>query len=366
MHARLNNHWDIFCRIVDNFGDIGICWRLAQQLQSEHALPIRLWIDDLNVAKQLIPDLDTALTTQIIKNIRIDHWQENSAFDRPATVVIEAFSCTLPPTYVAQMPAHTIWINLEYLSAESWVADFHAQFAIYGTLKRHFFFPGFTAETGGLLREKTDPHAPKLNLQKKSSALSVSLFCYPDAPIPALLEAMANTPQPIICYVPVSSIMPKIAEFFKLKTLNIGDQYPYKNLCVHILPFLSQTDYDQLLAHCDINFVRGEDSWVRAIWAGKAFIWQPYLQTENTHINKLHAFLDFFYSGAKENIKDNIEKIHLSWVNNHLTHSVWQSYLAQLPEIHTLTQKKANMLRQQENLAEKLVAFVKKLNKNTL
>jgi hypothetical protein len=22
-------HWDIFCRVIDNFGDIGVCWRLA-------------------------------------------------------------------------------------------------------------------------------------------------------------------------------------------------------------------------------------------------------------------------------------------------------------------------------------------------
>ena len=25
-------HWDMFCRVIDNYGDIGVCWRLAADL----------------------------------------------------------------------------------------------------------------------------------------------------------------------------------------------------------------------------------------------------------------------------------------------------------------------------------------------
>ena len=39
--------WDIFCRVVDNFGDAGVCWRLARQLADEHGLAVTLWIDDV-------------------------------------------------------------------------------------------------------------------------------------------------------------------------------------------------------------------------------------------------------------------------------------------------------------------------------
>ncbi|HEU0231107.1 MAG TPA: elongation factor P maturation arginine rhamnosyltransferase EarP, partial [Burkholderiaceae bacterium] len=46
-----------------------------------------------------------------------------------------------------------------------------------------------------------------------------------------------------------------------------------------------------LLWSSDLNLVRGEDSLVRAIWAGKPLIWHIYPQDENTHMDKLDAWL---------------------------------------------------------------------------
>ena len=57
------------------------------------------------------------------------------------------------------------------------------------------------------------------------------------------------------------------------------------------LPFMSQLDFDHLLWACDINFVRGEDSLVRAIWASKPFVWQIYPQDDGAHAPKLEAFM---------------------------------------------------------------------------
>ncbi|MEO7887531.1 MAG: elongation factor P maturation arginine rhamnosyltransferase EarP, partial [Polaromonas sp.] len=37
--------WDIFCKVIDNFGDIGVCWRLAADLASR-GHKVRLWVDD--------------------------------------------------------------------------------------------------------------------------------------------------------------------------------------------------------------------------------------------------------------------------------------------------------------------------------
>jgi uncharacterized repeat protein (TIGR03837 family) len=121
------------------------------------------------------------------------------------------------------------------------------------------------------------------------------------------------------------------------------------------LPFLSQPDYDQLLRDCDINFVRGEDSWVRAIWAGKPFIWQPYVQAEDTHITKLNAFLDVFY--ANLNLKNMLQKAHGYWSAGHMPNDVWNEYLTHLPAIshHTLQQR--NQLAKQTDLAAKMVIF---------
>jgi len=372
--------WDIFCKIVDNFGDIGVCWRLAKQLQTEHKLEIRLWVDDLNVAKQLIPSLDIQKQEQRIQDITIAPWQADTSFDETAEVVIEAFGCELPAGYLAKMHADTIWINLEYLSAEPWVADFHARNSKHGNLSRHFFFPGFSTNTGGLLREHNivinhqqlanNPELKKQFLHSlhipDSERLKVSLFCYPHAPIHALLTAMAESNQPTDCYVPASSILPMVSQFFDKEELTIGETYTFKNLQLHVLPFLSQADYDRLLACCDINLVRGEDSWIRAIWAGKPFIWQPYLQTEDTHITKLNAFLDLFYANCDATTKESIKKVHTAWSTGNVTTAIWQGYLNHLTAIGTHTSQRTNTLKAQPDLATNLVIFIEKIHHNKI
>lgn len=371
--------WDLFCKIVDNFGDIGVCWRLAQQLQSEHGLQVRLWIDDLPVAKQLIPALDLSQTTQVIQNITIVLWHADTVFDRPADVVVETFSCELPTAYTAQMNASSVWINLEYLSAETWVEDFHAGKSKRGQLTRHFFFPGFTQDTGGLLRERdivknnqalaSDTQQQQQFLKslnsKDNGRLKISLFCYPHAPIEALLTAMTHSDQTIDCYVPASSILQKIASFFGKNTIVAGDTLVKGNLHLHVLPFLSQSDYDKLLTTCDINFVRGEDSWIRAIWAGNPFIWQPYWQTEDTHITKLNAFLGLFYSDCDESAKKSVYEMHSAWVAGNLSTSTWQRYLTQLSTLRTFNLQQTKSLAAQADLATKLVIFSKNSSKTS-
>ncbi|HZV99035.1 MAG TPA: elongation factor P maturation arginine rhamnosyltransferase EarP, partial [Methylophilaceae bacterium] len=97
------SHWDIFCRIVDNYGDIGVCWRLARQLTAEYGLSLRLWVDDLAVAKRLIPELDSGLETQFIDGVEICRWLDDFPEAEVADVVIEAFACDIPQRYLAAM-----------------------------------------------------------------------------------------------------------------------------------------------------------------------------------------------------------------------------------------------------------------------
>ncbi len=364
MSKSVATRWDIFCRIVDNFGDIGVCWRLSQQLAHEHQLQVRLFIDDLAIASHIIPTLDCELKLQTINQVEILSWQ-SANITQPADVALETFSCELPTDYLAAMQkSNTAWVNLEYLSAESWVADFHARSSNNTKPVRHFYFPGFTEATGGLIREADIFKKNQLIANKqalKSDTLKVSLFCYPHAPIQGLLKAMAESNQRIDCFVPASNILSDIADFFNLNAIETSSLLSKKNLKVHIVPFLSQADYDQLLASCDINFVRGEDSWIRAIWAGKPFIWQPYLQTENTHLTKLNAFLDLFYADCEAQTKASLYNIHSAWVSSNITSHVWQSYVDCLPATKSFTCNKASQLATQTDLASKLVIFLQKL-----
>ena len=376
----MQKRWDIFCKVVDNFGDIGICWRLAQQLNAAHGLPVTLWVDDLISAKKIIPSLKVELNQQVVNEIVILKWHANADFSYAADVVIEAFACDLPPTYLAAMTQkQSKWINLEYLSAETWVDNFHAKPSPKPEYKlvRYFYFPGFTEKTGGLIREAHTYRHSDCHWNDEDS-LKISLFCYPFAPIHNLLNALQPqglSPQNIPAkagysyvipnnhavhiYAPQSSILPNIAQFFGKDTVKVGDKLIQNNLTVEILPFLSQADYDALLRDCDLNFVRGEDSWIRAIWAGKPFIWQPYIQDENAHMKKLDAFLNLFYENCEQ--KQSACEAHRYWSAGQLNKDVLTAYLNDLPHIFAHTQKQSAALASQSDLAAKLVIFCNNL-----
>lgn len=359
---KVQKRWDIFCKIVDNFGDIGVCWRLAKQLQAEHGLQVRLWVDDWAVAAHFIPALKN--TTEI-EGVSIRHWQAGADFSQAADVVIEAFAGGLPAAYLKAMQAKkSLWINLDYLSAETWVDDFHGKPSPQaGGMVRYFYFPGFTDKTGGLLREKNliKNHIFQENQQDRQDKveLKVSLFCYPHAPIHDFFNCLQAHFDAVHVFVPVSDILPKVASFFGAKTIKAGDFLVKHNLTIEVLPFLSQQDYDALLRSCDINFVRGEDSWLRAIWAGKPFIWQPYFQTENTHMNKLKSFINLFYANCEQ--KQVLWKAHEYWAAEHASRfdaqNVWQNYFKQLPAIQAYTPLQAKKQAEQTDLATQLVAF---------
>ncbi len=347
-------HWDIFCKVVDNFGDIGVCWRLAKQLAHEHGLQVRLFVDDLSTTQKIIPSLQILKKIQSVDGVNIMHWQADMRFEQAADVAIEVFVCGLPEAYLGRMPADTVWVNLEYLSAEPWVADFHAKASIRGQLTRHFYFPGFTENTGGLLREhdlivRRDKF---LSSQIQNKDLKISLFCYENAPLQALFHTLAGGTKQVTIFAPFTNSIQQIAVFFGKESLKVGDEFTKGQLTLQVLPFLSQADYDKLLWTCNINFVRGEDSWIRAIWAGKPFIWQPYPQTEETHIKKLNAFLELFYS---EN--ESACEAHSAWSSGLWSSEIWQRYLDDLTATQATTQMKSNQLIEQTDLAAKLVDF---------
>jgi uncharacterized repeat protein (TIGR03837 family) len=206
-------------------------------------------------------------------------------------------------------------------------------------LTKHFFFPGFTDKTGGLLRERglldardrfqADPAARTAFLarlgvtQDEMAALTVSLFCYPHAPVADLFAAWRAGDRPVTCLVPEGVAREQVAAFAGANG----------NLTVRVIPFLSQDDYDRLLWACDVNVVRGEDSWVRAQWAGRPFIWHIYPQDENLHHVKLRAFLQKY----AENL-DSLIDFSLRWngVEGRAPAdwpALWTSLQASLPTI---------------------------------
>src|SRR5690606_2407744 len=250
---------DIFCRVVDNYGDIGVCWRLARRLAHGRGWRVRLWVDDLRAFARIQSGIRADAARQAHSDIDIVHWTAAPQPDlAPGDVVIEAFACDPPADFVQAMrAAKPVWINLEYLSAEPWVESCHGLPSQRPDgLIKHFFFPGFTPATGGLLRE------PGLSAQRdrfqasrlqqelflrglgldddtlahwRAGARLVSLFCYPQAPVDALYEALANDARATLLLVP-AGVAPGLEQTPEAAHVRIAR-----------VPFVAQPDFDRLL-----------------------------------------------------------------------------------------------------------------------
>jgi uncharacterized repeat protein (TIGR03837 family) len=331
----------IFCKVVDNYGDIGICWRLARQLHGEHDVAVTLWVDDLASFRRICPEVEVDAASQCVQGVTVRHWRGQDDDYTPGEVgdvVIEFFACDIPPRYIeamAQRAPRPVWLNLEGLTAEDWVEGCHRLPSMHPRLKltKHFFFPGFTNQTGGLLREAglerereaflAQPGQAQAFLRSlglpdaEIDAYKVSLFCYPHAPVAALLATWQEGREQVTCLVPEGVATEAVAAFLGSEP-RAGATTTKGALTLRVLPFVPQPDYDRLLWACDLNVVRGEDSWVRAQWAGKPFVWHIYPQDENLHHKKLRAFLNRYAPDI-----DSLQAFMLHWNGAQAVEADW-------------------------------------------
>ncbi len=385
MTTKITLRCDIFCNVIDNYGDIGVCWRLARQLANEHGLAVRLWVDDLSSLVKLCPEVVVTDEKQKCRGVEVCLWSKSFPDIQPAGLVIEAFACKLPQSYIEAMAAQekkSIWINLEYLSAEAWVESHHKLPSPHSTLPltKYFFFPGFTRRTGGLLLERnllTQRDAFQNDVEQQQvfwrsigmkmpspEILKVSLFAYENSALHGLFDVWASGAQPLLCLVPEDRILPQVGQYFGDTASCIGKSYSRGNLRVRVLPFVEQERYDELLWACDVNFVRGEDSFVRAQWAGKPFIWQIYPQHDEVHLKKLQAFLMLYSDQLSRPASQAVDGLWRVW--NPLIgsgHAVsmkigqaWLSFVAARGELDKHAQHWARQLAE-NNLALNLLDF---------
>ena len=143
----------------------------------------------------------------------------------------------------------------------------------------------------------------------------------------------------------------------KVDALRAGDCVTRGRLTVQVLPFVSQAAYDTLLWCCDLNGVRGEDSFVRAQWAGEPLIWHIYPQDDEAHMHKLEAFLDRFCVGLEPGLADDLRGVWRAWNRAEAPGPAWSALLAQLPALRAHAERWCVALAEQDDLASQLVAF---------
>jgi len=372
LHPRLD--WDIFCRVIDNFGDIGVCWRLSVHL-ALLGQRVRLWVDDASALRWMAPE--GAPGVDVLPWYPSQDW----SCVKPGDILVEAFGCEIDPDFVANYAdlirarvQKCAWINLEYLSAEPYAAQCHTlpSPVMSGPgkgLTKHFFYPGFTAETGGLLREPDllerqagfDRHAWLAQLCGEITAPAarwVSLFCYEPAGLDALLKTLASDAVPTLLLVTAgrSAAAVRDALHQQLGLQPITNEH--QSLSFFYLPELSQREFDHLLWSCDLNFVRGEDSLVRAVWAGKPFIWHIYPQDDDAHHAKLQAFLVWLQAPSS------LRQAHNAWNGLDANANAGQPWTWLTPVTLASWQDSVSQARDtlltQNDLAHQLLDFVSK------
>ena len=303
--------WHLYCRVVDNFGDIGVAWRLAADLASRGE-DVRLAVDDASALAWMAPGGAD----------RVEMCKWSDVAQTSPDVVLELFGGGIPHEVAAAAVAAVrppVIVNVEHLSAESYVERSHGLLSPRTTAQglpftTRYFYPGFADRTGGLLREPglLDRRSAfdgaawlaSIGIDAQPGERRVSLFCYPNRVVAPLLEALSDEPT-IVLLAPGEAGEQALAA--------LGPSLATGALRAVPLPRLTQADFDHLLWACDLNIVRGEDSLVRALWAGAPFVWQLYVQADGAHFAKLDAFLDRFLAGAPARLSAAVRPLFSRW-----------------------------------------------------
>lgn len=374
---------DIFCKVGENFGEVSTAYRLAKCLYDASKFEkVRLWVDNLSRFALIENEVDDSLNSQEIHGIRLIKWVVDKEEDieiEIGNVVIEIFGCGLSESFLQRLESKnekTKWINFEYLSSENWIPNFHLQGSKHPRYKLTpiYFFPGFTSSTGGLIREKDlsdrrdefDKQRPVENypvaVNKRAKQFRINYFSYEIENLRSWLSIWGEQESPIHM-----AVNPTYLESFTkalgATQLKIGDRFQRGALSGIVESFCSQEEFDRRLWGADLNFVRGEDSFVRALWAGNIFIWQPYPTKDRKHINKLNSFLERYLAPFPDHEKNIMREFFLLWngesKSSRALALLWKSFMRHKGSIaETAKNQSVEFSKNYGNLIDKLIDAV--------
>jgi hypothetical protein len=316
---------DIFSRFIDNYGDISIPLRLAHGLFIDHSVTSNVFLTSNELTQKI---LDKNLFNENINIIDIDKMDNNFL---PNTNIVTIFDTQLPISYEAKLTSKNLLINYEYFSAEQWVDDFHLRESINKKYKKIFYIPGVGEHSGVPIFGINDKG---LYRPESLDTKTINFFCYFNENIEASVKVLrTNFPQ-------YDSVLHD--RFDKDKSRG-------KNL-------LSFNDFDQALSNSLINFVRGEDSLIRAILAGSPFIWQPYIQENGLHVTKLNAFLDHYFISLPQQLRE----IFLIWNNQSLNFEHWRYIFENIENLKDCyLEARDNFIKRGTGIAQIYSLFIK-------
>ena len=381
------NSIDIFCEIIDNFGDIGVVYRISKELKKIFQnVRIRIVLNRLEEFKAInkkVKDVDYQEIDGLIC-VTEKYVKENMESFGVSDVFIEAFGCNVPEEYVKAAKENSkLWINLEYLSGEKWIEDFHLCESLIDskTLKKIFFMPGFSEKSGGVIIDSGFLERMKFGKENRDEVFKKyfkdfdlkdkfigTVFSY-EKNFENLLETLKNYEKETILLLMGEKTQKSFSEILKKNlTEDYGNIVKYGKITMIYSDFFSQEEYEEIISASDFNFTRGEDSFVRGIILGKPFMWHIYLQEEKAHMDKIKAFTERFKESVEvsEEEKEIIENYCnlLEDYNDRDKNSLekgkedFRIFFEKFEEINRICEKYSKFLLEKCNLVKKLYKYI--------
>ena len=381
------NSIDIFCEIIDNFGDIGVVYRISKELKKIFQnVRIRMVLNRLEEFKAInkkVKDIDFQEIDGLIC-VTEKYVKENAETFGTADVFIEAFGCNVPEEYIKRAKENSkLWINLEYLSGEKWVEDFHLCESLIDskTLKKIFFMPGFSEKSGGVIIDSGFLERMKFGKENRDEVFKKyfkdfdlkdkfigTVFSY-EKNFENLLETLKNYEKETVLLLMGEKTQKSFSEILKKNlTEDYGNIVKYGKITMIYSDFFSQEEYEEIISASDFNFTRGEDSFVRGIILGKPFMWHIYLQEEKAHMDKIKAFTERFKESVEvsEEEKNIIESYCnlLEDYNDRDKNSLekgkedFRIFFEKFEEIDRICEKYSKFLLEKCNLVKKLYKYI--------
>ncbi len=333
----------VLCKVVDNFGDIGVAWRLCRRLAKiQTKYKINLIVDDFEafskIESSVIARSGATKQSILIDGIEIFPWKDDTlcheVFSRNdgerLSLILELFQCGRPDwmekiLFEEKLERTVHIIMIDYLTAEKYAEDFHCLQSLTRSAKvqKVNFMPGFTKKTGGLT---IDDEWKEL--------------------------AQWNEKGPILIFI------------YNKKGAVLFPEEKY-------LPYLDQPEWDKMMKSCSALIIRGEETMSRACLSGIPFIWQAYPQSEEYHLVKVKALLERMKPHFNAKDFDIVEKAWLE-INNtsfldgkepfpDMTLNVYSDFFSSLKALRPGFVSFATSLRKNGDLASNLMTYIEKL-----
>ena len=364
----------ILCKVVDNFGVIGVTFRMASHLKKINpSNTVNLIVDNLEAFKKIYSQVDASKKYQIVNGINVYDW---NAFDlcyasfsndkekavlssERLGVILECFQCGRPGwlekiLFEDELEKTVHIIMIDYLTAEAYAEDFHLLKSLTRRAKvqKVNFMPGFTDKTGGLIID--DGWKEAVSYNKDGPVL---FFTY-DKDFSGVVRALKKSRFTTILLAQGKGK----ASFEKAWNENIkNENHPVK---LEVLDYLDLYEWDEMLKKCSVLFIRGEETLSRSCLSGIPFIWHAYPQSDEYQLVKVQALLEKMKNYFSTADFLCIEKLMLAF-NQTKTADDIEKYTDEfLQRIEVLREGYKNFsidLRKNGELCSNLMTFIEKI-----